>query len=184
MNIEHTPIEGVELITPVVHRDERGFFMETYRMDEFSRLGLDCPFVQDSHSHSRRGVVRGLHFQWDPPMAKLVRVARGEVFFVVADIRKKSSTFRQWFGTRLSDENAREIFLPSGCAAGFAVFSDVADVLYKHTSVHTPGSAGGILWNDPTLAIDWPVTDPLLSPKDQVAPTLEEWLLRPESDLL
>lgn len=184
MNRESTAIDRVYIITPESFSDERGFFMEAYRKDKMAAIGITESFVQDSHSRSKKGVLRGLHFQWDPPMAKIVRVARGKVFFVIVDIRKESPTFRKWISVELSDENRRQVYLPTGCAGGFFVLSEIADVLYKHSSVYNPAGASEILWNDRTLAIDWPTTSPILSPKDQQAQTLDKWLARPESDLV
>jgi dTDP-4-dehydrorhamnose 3,5-epimerase len=185
MKFEPTDIAGAFIVSPLLHPDERGFFSETYRKDRFREAGIMTEFVLDSQSRSRQGVVRGLHFQWEPPMAKTVRVGRGRAFFAALDIRKDSPTFRRSISIELSDELMNEVYLPSGCAGGFTALSEWADVLYKQSCFHAPNAAGTILWNDPVIGIEWPVVGtPLLSEKDRTAQTLEEWLSRPESDLV
>ncbi|HWP58566.1 MAG TPA: dTDP-4-dehydrorhamnose 3,5-epimerase [Candidatus Acidoferrales bacterium] len=154
--------------------DERGFFLEAYKRSELTRGGIRCNFVQDNHSRSRRGVLRGLHFQKQPAaQAKLVWVARGEIFDVAVDIRKGSPTYGQWVGEILSDKNHRLLYIPEGFAHGFVVLSEEADVIYKVSAEYSPEHERGIIWNDPTLRIDWPIEDPLLSPKDAQLPRLE-----------
>ena len=167
MRIEATDIPGVVIIEPQVFEDERGFFMETYQTPRFRDAGLDCEFVQDNHSHSCRGTLRGLHYQIQHPQGKLVRVASGEVFDVAVDLRRDSPTFGKWIGALLSAANRRQVYLPPGLAHGFCVTSDEADFLYKCTDLYYPEYERTILWNDPDLAIDWPIRDPLVSDKDR-----------------
>jgi len=137
--------------------------------------------VQDNHSRSTKGVVRGLHFQWDPPMAKLMRVSMGSAFLVAVDIRKKSPTLGQWVGIEASAENRRQVWAPAGFARGFCVLSEVAEIQYKCTGLYNSKAESGICWNDPRIGIEWPVSEPSLSDKDRQAQTLERWLTRPES---
>lgn len=160
-------IPDVVLIEPKVFRDDRGFFMESYKRSEFVDFGIDEMFVQDNHSRSRRGVLRGLHYQ-NPPraQAKLVRVIDGEIFDVAVDIRKGSPTYGRWVGVYLSDENMRMLYIPVGFAHGFLALSDVAEVLYKTSDEYSPEHEAGIVWNDPEVGIDWPVEEPVLSPRD------------------
>lgn len=180
--IEAEHLNGLVVIQPNLFEDERGFFTEVYRADEFEKLGLPTNFVQDNHSRSRRGVIRGLHFQWEPPMGKLMRVTVGNAFLVAVDIRKGSPTLGKWFGTEVSAENKKQIWAPAGFARGFCVLSDYAELQYKCTGIYNPRCESGIRWNDPALGISWPVSDPLLSEKDRHAQTLEEWLCSPASD--
>jgi dTDP-4-dehydrorhamnose 3,5-epimerase len=181
INVEATYLADVLVLVPDVFRDTRGFFMETYREDRFHAMGLRDRFVQDNHSRSVKGVVRGLHFQWDPPMGKLMRVTLGEAFLVAVDIRKGSPNVGRWVGVLASAENRREVWAPAGFARGFCVTSDFAEIQYKCTGLYNSGGESGILWDDPQISIDWPVKEPLLSEKDRRAQTLEEWLRRPES---
>ena len=182
MKLETTAIEGISVLRPQLFEDERGFFLEAFRADVFERLGLPTAFVQENHSQSKRGVVRGLHFQWDPPMGKLMRVTSGCAFLVAVDIRKESSTLGQWYGIEVSAENKLQVWAPPGFARGFAALSDPVDVQYKCTGIYNPQGESGILWNDPQIGIDWPSTDAQLSAKDAQAQTLAEWLERPESN--
>jgi dTDP-4-dehydrorhamnose 3,5-epimerase len=184
MNITTTPIIGVKVISFEYFPDERGFFAETYRKDIFDRAGITDTFTQDSHSRSKKNVVRGLHFQWDPKMSKTMRTATGAIFAVAVDLRKTSPTFGKWFGAELSESNGQQIYVPFGCASGFCVLTDAADVMYKQTGHHNPSAASGIRWDDPAIKIAWPVKDPIVSEKDRSAQTLDEWLARPESDRL
>ena len=165
---EEAPIQGVFTITPTVFGDERGYFMETYHAEEFRAAGIDAVFVQDNQSKSRRGVLRGLHFQVLHPQAKLVRVISGEVFDVAVDIRKGSPTFGQWAGVTLSAENRKQFFLPRGMAHGFFVLSETAEFTYKCDEFYHPEDEGGIRWDDPDIGIGWPLygVAPLLSEKD------------------
>jgi dTDP-4-dehydrorhamnose 3,5-epimerase len=172
-----TAIPGVIIVEPRVIRDERGFFVETYRQREYAAGGIDVLFVQDNHSRSRRGTVRGLHAQAARPQGKLIRVVEGEVFDVAVDIRRESSHFRQWVGTWLSAENFRQIYIPPGFAHGFAVTSEAAEVEYKCTDYYDPASEISVQWNDPELGIDWPaevLAAPALSRKDRAAKPLRE----------
>jgi dTDP-4-dehydrorhamnose 3,5-epimerase len=172
---EPLQIPDVILIRPRVFPDARGFFLETYKYSDFAANGIPERFVQDNHSRSTRGVLRGLHFQ-NPPRAqgKLVRVVSGEIFDVAVDIRPGSATFGQWVGEALSDENHHMLYIPPGFAHGFVVLSDVADVTYKVTAEYAPELDSGIIWNDPAIAIQWPVQVPILSAKDAALPSLLE----------
>jgi dTDP-4-dehydrorhamnose 3,5-epimerase len=168
-------LPGMLLIEPDVHGDERGFFLETFQAKRYlDAAGIAAPLVQDNHARSRRGVLRGLHFQRTRPQGKLVRVSRGRVFDVAADVDPKSPTFGQWVGTVLSDSDHRQIWIPPGYAHGYLVLSEVADFEYKCTDYYDPRTEAGVIWNDPDLDIDWPVGNPTLSAKDRVLPTLAE----------
>lgn len=168
-------IPEVILVEPKVFPDERGFFMETYKYSEFEANGIPQRFVQDNFSHSVRGVLRGLHYQKAPAaQGKLVMAVRGEIFDVAVDIRKGSPTYGRWVGVRLSSENRRMLWVPEGFAHGFVVLSEEADVMYKVTSEYAPELDRGIRWNDPEIGIDWPVKNPILSPKDNAQPFLAE----------
>jgi dTDP-4-dehydrorhamnose 3,5-epimerase len=182
MSITVTPlfIPSVLLIEPKVFRDHRGFFLETFQERKYAEAGLAFQFVQDNHSRSVGPVLRGLHYQLQNPQAKLVYVVSGEIFDVAVDIRRGSPYFGAWTGTRLSDRNQRQLFIPEGFAHGFVVTSETADVLYKCTDFYAPGDEYGILWKDEAIGIDWPVSEPLLSGKDQAYPRLAE---APESEL-
>lgn len=163
-----TNLPGVCIIEPDVHGDDRGFFMESYNQRDFAQLGIDCTFVQDNHSRSQRAVIRGLHYQLDRPQAKLVRVMLGEVYDVAVDVRTGSETFGQWASVTLSAENRQMLFVPEGFAHGFCVISEFAEFAYKCSDFYAPADERGIIWNDPELAIPWPLGDsaPILSPKD------------------
>ncbi len=171
-----TEIPGVCLIECDVYGDHRGFFMESYNRRQFAEIGIDCDFVQDNHSRSRTGVLRGLHYQIGSPQAKLVRATRGRVFDVVVDLRRGSPTFSQWFGAELSEDNRRMLFAPAGFGHGFLVLSEVAEFQYKCSDFYAPEEERGIRWNDPTLAIDWPFdgVDPILSERDLRWPYLAD----------
>jgi dTDP-4-dehydrorhamnose 3,5-epimerase len=179
---EKTPLEGVVVITPKVFPDDRGFFMETYREDHFRDAGLPVNFVQDNHSCSRRGVVRGLHFQWEPPAAKLMRVTTGAAFLVAVDVRKGSPQFGEWYGVEITAENKKQLYAPAGFARGFCVLSDSAELQYKCTGLYNVKAESGILWNDPDVGIEWPLSDPILSEKDRNAQTLAQWAENPLSE--
>ncbi len=172
MNVLTTDIPDVLIIEPQLFGDERGFFMESYnRRTLFEKTGIDADFVQDNHSRSRRGVLRGLHYQINQPQGKLVRVIFGEVFDVAVDLRRSSATFGQWTGAQLSEKNRRMFWVPPGFAHGFLVLSDSADFLYKATEFYAPEHERAIIWNDPDLAIAWPQNLPVeLSAKDAEAP--------------
>ncbi|PKL66228.1 MAG: dTDP-4-dehydrorhamnose 3,5-epimerase [Methanobacteriales archaeon HGW-Methanobacteriales-1] len=171
-----TSIEGVYVIEPTVFGDERGYFMETYHAKEFKEAGLDLNFVQDNQSKSKKGVLRGLHFQYTQPQGKLVRVIKGEVFDVAVDLRKDSSTYGKWEGVIISEENKKQFYVPEGFAHGFLVLSDEAEFTYKCTDFYNGADEGGILWNDPEIGIDWPLDDieVILSEKDTRWKTLKE----------
>ncbi|MCK4836061.1 MAG: dTDP-4-dehydrorhamnose 3,5-epimerase [Candidatus Aminicenantes bacterium] len=181
ITIDSEHLNGLVVLVPEVFGDKRGFFIETYRADKFKTLGLPTSFVQDNHSGSTRGVLRGLHFQWDPPMGKLMRVTAGEAYLAAVDIRQGSPTMGQWFGVEVSAENRKQVWAPAGFARGFCVLSDFAEIQYKCTGIYNPDGESGILWNDPDIGIQWPVTNPQLSEKDRVAQTLSQWLARKES---
>jgi dTDP-4-dehydrorhamnose 3,5-epimerase len=177
IRVEKTLLEGVLVLShPDLFEDERGFFLEVFRADEFEKIGLPTQFLQENHSRSKRGVLRGLHFQWDRPMAKLMRVTVGSAFMVAVDIRKGSPTLGQWFGTELSAENKKQLWAQHGFARGFYVLSDFAEVQYKCTAVYNPAAEGIIRWNDPAIGITWPGSDPIVSRKDGDAGTLADWL--------
>ncbi len=183
IKVENAPnIQDVKIVTPEKFEDERGFFQETFRYDKFMEKGLPTEFVQDNHSKSGQNVLRGLHFQWEPPMGKIMRVTQGKAFLVAVDIRKNSPTLGEWFGMEISEENKKQIWAPAGFARGFCVLSDTAEIQYKCTGVYNKAGESGILWNDPEIGIDWPVHDPILSEKDQNAQTLSDWLARPEAN--
>ena len=170
-----TKIKGVFIIDVKTYGDHRGYFMETYKEDDFAAAGLNYRFVQDNQSSSRKGVLRGLHFQKTHPQAKLVRVLKGEVFDVAVDLRKGSETYGQWVGVLLSEENHRQFMIPRGFAHGFVVVSDHAEFAYKCDEVYHPEDEGGILWNDPDVGIEWPdVGEIILSEKDKNNPSLAE----------
>lgn len=181
IDVIHEALNGLKVFQPEVFEDERGFFMEVYRRDHFAKVGLDFEFVQDNHSRSAKGVVRGLHFQWEPPMAKLMRVTQGEAYLVAVDIRIGSPTLGQWYGELVSAKNKKMVYAPAGFARGFCVTSDFAEIQYKCSGIYSNLAEAGILWNDPALSIEWPVENPTLSNKDMVAPTLQEWLRDPRS---
>ena len=166
MQVSKTPLAGVVVIEPDVHRDARGFFLETYHETQYREAGLEDRFVQDNHSRSSRNVLRGLHLQVHHPQGKLVRVANGVVWDVAVDIDPLSETFKKWVGVELSGENYRQLYIPPGYAHGFVVLSEQADLVYKCTAFYAPGDEVGILWNDPELGIDWPVREPILSDRD------------------
>ena len=168
--IIETSISDVYIIEPTVFGDERGYFMETYNENEFKEAGLDLNFVQDNQSKSTKGVLRGLHFQYNNPQGKLVRVIKGEVFDVAVDLRKNSPTYGKWEGVTLSESNKKQFFIPKGFAHGFLVLSDEAEFTYKCTDFYDPDDEGGMLWNDPEIGIEWPldnIEDVKLSEKDE-----------------
>ncbi|MCC3719629.1 dTDP-4-dehydrorhamnose 3,5-epimerase [Rouxiella badensis] len=175
MQIINTKIADVKIIQPKVFGDARGFFLETFEQKRYQEmLNIDLNFVQDNHSRSSKGVLRGLHFQTKNPQGKLVRVVRGEVFDVAVDIRPDSPTFGQWEGVVLSEENKTQFWVPPGLAHGFVVLSDVADFEYKCTDYYNPENEGCLLWSDSDVGVEWPIESPLLSEKDKVGKTLRE----------
>ena len=169
MEVEKTPIEGVLLLKPKVFGDERGYFVETWQKERYEEIGINLPFVQDNHSKSTKGILRGLHYQKKHPQGKLVMVSYGEVFDVAVDIRPNSPTFGKWYGAILSQENQHQLWIPPGLAHGFLVLSDIAHFHYKCTDFYYPGDEGCILWCDSDIQIDWPLQNqkPTLSAKDQ-----------------
>src|ERR1700733_1819955 len=169
IRLEAKHLGDVAVLVPDVFQDSRGFFMETFREDQFRAMGLPHQFVQDNHSRSAQGVVRGLHFQWEPPMAKLMRVTAGNAFLVAVDIRKGSPTLGKWFGVEASAENRRQVYAPAGFARGFCVLSESAEIQYKCTGLYNGKAESGILWNDPAIGIEWPLKDVQLSEKDKQA---------------
>ena len=177
MKLQKTSLDGVVLIELDVYPDFRGFFIESYQEEKFKAAGIDYPFVQDNHSHSIQGALRGLHYQLRHPQGKLIRVTCGEIFDVAVDLRRSSETFRKWFGCFLSDENKKMVFIPPGFAHGYYTISDAVDVLYKTTDYYDPESERCILWDDHTLAIEWPLVSgkaPLLSKRDLAGKILDE----------
>lgn len=176
MNKKETKLSGVYILEPKVFGDHRGFFMESYNQQTFADLGLDYSFIQDNHSLSKEiGVLRGLHYQLEPKaQTKLIRVIRGAIYDVVVDIRRNSSTFGQWVGVELSAENKRQLLVPKGFAHGFCTIEPNTEVVYKVDEIYSPAHDRGILWNDPALGIDWPVSKPILSEKDEKHPCLKD----------
>jgi dTDP-4-dehydrorhamnose 3,5-epimerase len=182
-NIESVHLKDVVVLAPRVLGDARGFFMETFRADQFREMGLPSNFVQDNHSCSAKGVLRGLHFQWDPPMGKLMRVTSGVAFLVAVDIRKGSPTLGAWFGLEVSADNKKQVWAPYGFARGFCALSDGCEVQYKCTGIYNQQGEGGINFADPDIGIRWPiaVSDAVVSERDRNAPMLSEWLASPLS---
>lgn len=181
INLIGEHLNGLKVIQPDVFEDARGFFMEVFREDEFEKLGLPTRYVQENHSRSGKNVLRGLHFQWDAPMGKLMRVTTGEAFLVAVDIRMGSPTFGKWHGEIVSAANKKQVWAPAGFARGFCVLSDVAEIQYMVTGLYNPKAESGVLWNDPAIGIEWPVQEPQLSDKDKIAQTLSDWTKRDES---
>lgn len=176
MNVIETALPGVLIIEPKAFGDHRGFFLETFQVERYREAGITLPFVQDNHSRSQRGVLRGLHFQKTRPQGKLVSVSRGAVYDVAVDIDPASATYGQFVGVELNDDNHRQMWVPPGYAHGFCVLSEVADFQYKCTDFYFPADEGGLLWNDPEVNIPWPVENPQLSAKDRQNPSLRELL--------
>ncbi len=173
MKVKKTPLDGLLVIEPDVFVDHRGFLLETWHRNRFASARLNMTFVQDNHSRSQYGVLRGLHYQLHNPQGKLVFVVSGKVFDVAVDLRIGSPTFGRWFGTLLSDENHRQMYIPPGFAHGFCVLSEKADFMYKCTNFYSPDDQYGVHWNDPDLGIEWPIKDPILSEKDAKLPFLK-----------
>lgn len=169
-----TMLEGVVLIEPTVHGDDRGFMLESFQREEWAALGVDVEFVQHNHSRSAKGTLRGIHFQTEPGQAKLVRCPRGKIFDVAVDLRRDSVTYGEWEGHVLDDVAHRQLFVPVGFGHGFAVLSDIADVAYQVSSLYDPATEKGIAWDDPAVGVDWQVDEPLLSERDKTAPSLAE----------
>jgi dTDP-4-dehydrorhamnose 3,5-epimerase len=169
-----TRLEGLVVIEPAVHGDDRGFLVETYRGDAWAELGVECDFVQHNQSRSVRGTLRGLHFQTHPGQAKLVRCSRGRIFDVAVDLRRDSPSFGQWEGHELDDRDHRQVLIPVGFGHGFCVLSEVADVDYQLSTYYDPATEAGIAWDDPDIGVEWPLSEPLLSERDLNAPGLAE----------
>ena len=174
MNVIETALPGVLIIEPKAFGDHRGFFLETFQVERYREAGITLPFVQDNHSRSQRGVLRGLHFQKTRPQGKLVSVSRGAVYDVAVDIDPASATYGHFVGVELNDDNHRQMWVPPGYAHGFCVLSEVADFQYKCTDFYFPADEGGLLWNDPDVGIPWPITEPQLSAKDIDNPRLRD----------
>lgn len=174
MKVIRTKLAGVMIIEPQVFGDQRGFFKETYHADRFAEIGINLPFLQDNCSSSKRGVLRGMHFQKKRPQGKLISCTRGIIYDVAVDVDPKSETFGQHLGVELTEANHRQLWIPPGYAHGFCVLSDVAYLQYKCTDLYLPEDEGGLIWNDPEVAINWPINQPELSDKDQTQPTLAQ----------
>ena len=172
LTVEAGKLEGVLIFKPPVFKDDRGFFQEIYHVDKYREAGIKLAFIQDNFSFSQKGVLRGLHFQEKHPQDKLVYVVHGEIFDVAVDIRPGSPTLGQWEGYYLNEENRHQLFIPAGFAHGFVVLSESAAVTYKCTDIYRPEDDRGLIWNDPDIGIEWPIDNPMLSPKDAVLPRL------------
>lgn len=179
--VESRHLGEVVVLVGKAYEDARGYFMETYREDQFRELGLPGSFVQDNHSYSRKGVVRGLHFQWDPPMGKLMRVTQGAAFLVAVDLRLGSPTLGKWLGMEATAENRKQVWAPASFARGFCALTDDVEVQYKCTGTYNGKAESAIRWDDPAIGIEWPVRDVIISEKDRKAQTLAEWLASPNA---
>lgn len=176
MNFLPGGLPGLVVVEPRVFRDDRGFFLEPYHAPRYKAGGITVDFVQDNHSFSTHGVLRGLHFQKSPGQAKLIRCARGRIWDVAVDIRPGSETFGKWWGLELDSESHRQLFIPVGFAHGFCVLSPEAEVMYKCSSIYDPATEAGIAWNDPQIGVQWPISEPVVSQRDIDAPTLAKYL--------
>ena len=176
MKVIKTPLEGLLIIEPSLFKDDRGFFLETYQEERYRKAGITESFVQDNHSRSLKNILRGLHFTKNKPQSQILTVMYGEIFDVVVDIRKESKTFGQWFGTELSDDSVRQIYMPHGFAHGFYVMSEYADLHYKVSQPYDSDDEGGLRWNDPDVGINWGVSSPIISKRDENHPLLKELL--------
>lgn len=174
MQVTQFELPNLLLFSPKVFQDERGFFVETYQQQRYQQLGVDVQFVQDNHSRSTRGVLRGMHFQQQPGQAKLVRVARGEIYDVAVDMRPNSPTFGRWQGVTLNDQDQQQLYVPVGFAHGFCVLSEQADVIYKVSSAYDGAMEKGFAYNDPDVGIEWPIADPAVSDRDRNAPSFAQ----------
>jgi dTDP-4-dehydrorhamnose 3,5-epimerase len=181
LKIETCHLSEVLVLTPQVFHDERGYFMEAFRAGGSRDLGLPQTFVQENHSYSKKGVLRGLHFQWDPPMGKLMRVTRGTAFLVAVDVRPGSPTLGQWAGVEVSAENKKLVWAPATFARGFCALTDGVEVQYLCTGVYNSKAESAIRWDDPEIGIDWPIAPEIISDKDRQAQTLAEWLKSPDA---
>lgn len=183
LKVEQTGVEGLVFVKLPLFSDLRGFFVEAFNKEDLVAAGLPGDYVQDNQSRSKKDVIRGLHFQWEPPLGKLVRVAHGRAFFAFADIRKSSSTFAKTFTLECADSDGILFYAPPGIAAGFCALEDDTDISYKYGALYNASGEGNIRFDDPQLAIPWPAHSPIVSVRDTAAPTLAEWVLRPESDM-
>jgi dTDP-4-dehydrorhamnose 3,5-epimerase len=173
MKVIQTPLEGFLVIEPDIYKDDRGFFLETYQEERYHQAGITDNFVQDNHSRSVKGVLRGMHFQIKKPQAQIVTVMQGEIFDVVVDIRKRSKTFGKWYGVRLNAHSQqRQVYMPPGFAHGFLVLSDFADLHYKVSGEYDPTDEGGLIWNDIGVGISWPIENPIISLRDKQFPSI------------
>lgn len=179
MNITKTKFPGVIIIEPKVFRDSRGFFKESFQNNTYKDIGIDYKFVQDNHSHSIKGTLRGLHFQKKKPQGKLVSCIKGAVYDVIVDINPNSKTFGEYLGIKLTENNHKQIWIPPGYAHGFCVLSETADFIYKCTNYYDPNDEAGLIWNDPDIGIDWPIDQPIISEKDKIFPTLTKLINNP-----
>jgi dTDP-4-dehydrorhamnose 3,5-epimerase len=179
--VESRHLGDVVVLRGKAFEDSRGFFMEIYRQDQFLELGLPGNFVQDNHSYSKKGVVRGLHFQWEPPMGKLMRVTHGRAFLVAVDLRLGSPTLGKWMGVEATSENRKQVWAPAGFARGFCALSDDVEVQYKCTGIYNAKAESAIRWNDPAIGIEWPMREVIVSEKDRNALTFAEWLASPNA---
>ena len=175
-------LNGLKLLQPQVFGDSRGFFLESYKMSDLEKIGISETFLQDNHSCSAKGVLRGLHFQWDKPMGKLIRITKGSALLTEVDLRKKSPSYGQHYQVELSEENNLMLWIPAGFANGFLTLEDDTHVQYKCTAEWNPKAESGILWNDENLGIDWGIINPILSDKDKIAQTFEQWATKDESN--
>lgn len=180
MHVIQTSLSGVLLLEPKIWSDDRGFFLETYHIERFREAGIGAEFVQDNQSRSQRGVLRGLHYQEPNAQGKLIRCSRGAMFDVAVDIRVGSPQFGKWFGVELNDENQQILWVPAGFAHGFCALTDDCDVTYKCTAFYDPGTERTIVWNDPDIGIEWPISEPRLSTKDAMAPRLKDAQVLPQ----
>ena len=176
LKISKCSLDGILLIEPKIYVDHRGFFLENYDLNKYHEIGIKDDFIQDNHSRSVKGVLRGLHFTTNKPQAQILTVMRGRIFDVVVDIRKKSPTFGKWFGVELSDQGPRQVYMSHGFAHGFCVLSDYVDLHYKVSQRYDPMDDGGLRWNDPDIKIDWPIDSPILSNRDKHHPLLKDFL--------
>jgi dTDP-4-dehydrorhamnose 3,5-epimerase len=179
--VESLHLGDVVVVVPKIYTDDRGFFMETYRADQFSEMGLPCDFVQENHSRSKKGVLRGLHFQWDPPMGKLMRVTHGAAFLTAVDLRIGSPTFGKWVGIETNTENRRQVWAPAGFARGFLALSEDVEVQYSCTATYNSKAESAIRWDDSEIAIKWPLAPEIVSEKDRNAQTFAQWVASPNS---
>lgn len=183
MEILPLKLQGLVLLKPTVHGDSRGFFIEAFNKRALAEANIEHEVLQHNQSRSEMGVVRGLHFQWEKPLSKLIRVPRGRAWAVSVDIRSNSPTRGQWEARELSEDNKEILYVPFGFATGFASLEDKTEVEYYYNAFYNKGEESNIVWNDPTIGIEWPITDPILSQRDKDAQSFEQWLSRPESQL-